>query len=190
VCDVEDSCDGTNAACPDNEFEAATTMCRDAENECDEPESCLGNSALCPDANPTPVCEVTDGCSPGFWRTHQELWDGAGGDDVTSSITTGTSWNADLMIPSCDGKNLTTGALNTLGKTIRPNSPSTNTLFHFTACLIGADSMDGYAFQDLNALVAAMKSACAAGGAELEALRQECVAANNDSLETIDCPFD
>jgi hypothetical protein len=189
VCDVEESCTGTDAACPDDGFVSATTECRAAENECDDAESCTGSSAACPEANETPVCEVTEGCSPGFWRNHQELWDGVGGDDVTSSITVDTTW-ASLGITSCDGVNLTAGNRNELGETITPTKPSTNTLFHFTACLIGADSIDGYYYQDLNALVAAMDSACEAGGAELEALRQECVAANNDSLETIDCPFD
>ncbi|MCA8971732.1 MAG: hypothetical protein KDC95_18215 [Planctomycetes bacterium] len=35
-----------------------------------------------------------EGNTPGFWKNHTWLWDGAYGDDVTHIIKTGTKWNA------------------------------------------------------------------------------------------------
>ena len=35
-----------------------------------------------------------EGCTPGFWKTHESLWDGAGGDDLTSTIQTTDGFNA------------------------------------------------------------------------------------------------
>ena len=98
------------------------------------------------------------------------------------------------MIDSCDGIDLTTKVLS---DTIRPNRGSTNTLFHFTACLIGADSMGpggpfgdlGFGFE-INALISDMQSACLAGGSELQSLREACVAANSHDEITRFCPFD
>jgi hypothetical protein len=171
---------------------AATTECRGAENECDVAESCSGNSASCPAANPTPVCQTFLGCSPGFYKTHTEGWDG-GADDFTSTIKTYTTW-ASLGVTTCDGKNLLSPASDTLGDTIaRPNGPSTNTLFHLSACLASADafSSEPGAFPyTLAALKTAIQSACAAGGAQLTALKNECAAANTHDEITIFCPLD
>ena len=35
-----------------------------------------------------------DGCTPGFWKNHTSLWDGVGGDDVTTIIQTTDLFNA------------------------------------------------------------------------------------------------
>jgi hypothetical protein len=47
-CDLEETCSGTSAACPDDAFKASTVICRDSEERCDLPEHCTGDSAFCP----------------------------------------------------------------------------------------------------------------------------------------------
>lgn len=42
----------------------------------------------------------SQGCSPGFWKTHPELWDGVGTDDVTSTIKTYLLFNAYFGVTS------------------------------------------------------------------------------------------
>jgi uncharacterized repeat protein (TIGR01451 family) len=46
--------------------------------------------------------EVTggEGCTPGFWKNHTELWDGVGSDDVTSTIQTTDLFNATFGVTS------------------------------------------------------------------------------------------
>jgi len=36
----------------------------------------------------------SEGCTPGFRKNHTELWDGVGGDDVTTLYITTSSFNA------------------------------------------------------------------------------------------------
>jgi hypothetical protein len=47
-CDVAESCDGINAACPADAKVSATTECRADGGECDVPESCDGINDACP----------------------------------------------------------------------------------------------------------------------------------------------
>ncbi len=42
----------------------------------------------------------SQGCSPGFWKTHPELWDGVGTDDVTSTIKTYLLFNTVFGVSS------------------------------------------------------------------------------------------
>jgi hypothetical protein len=191
ICDPDESCTGVaDESCPTDVVASATTICREGTaSACDPDDSCTGVAGeACPTHEPE-FCPTGEGCSPGFWRTHTELWDGVGDDDVTDTITTETLWDDDLGIPSCDGVNLTTPPNDELGDTIVLKKNSSNTLFHFTACLIGADSIDGFAFQDLNALIADMQFACAEGGEALAELREACTAANFHDEITVFCPF-
>ena len=47
-CDLEETCSGTSAVCPDDAFKASTETCRDSQERCDLPEHCTGDSAFCP----------------------------------------------------------------------------------------------------------------------------------------------
>lgn len=44
--------------------------------------------------------EVGEGCTPGFWKNHKELWDGVGTNDVTSTIQTTDLFNATFGVTS------------------------------------------------------------------------------------------
>lgn len=48
VCDVEERCDGSSAACPSDRFAAAGLLCRAASGECNPAETCSGSSPVCP----------------------------------------------------------------------------------------------------------------------------------------------
>jgi hypothetical protein len=48
ICDVVESCDGVNAACPSDGVATATTECRADGGICDIPESCDGTNVTCP----------------------------------------------------------------------------------------------------------------------------------------------
>jgi len=41
-----------------------------------------------------------EGCTPGFWKTHPQLWDGQGSNDVTSTIQTTDLFNATFGVTS------------------------------------------------------------------------------------------
>jgi hypothetical protein len=47
-CDLEETCSGTSADCPEDAFKASTVICRESEERCDLPEHCTGDSAFCP----------------------------------------------------------------------------------------------------------------------------------------------
>src|SRR5205823_2218794 len=72
-CDVAESCDGVNDACPADAFQPATVECRASAGVCDPAESCTGTSAACPpDQKSTAVCRpAADTCDVA------ELCDGA-----------------------------------------------------------------------------------------------------------------
>jgi hypothetical protein len=62
VCDLVDTCNGTDLTCPANAVVAAGTLCRAATGLCDVAESCNGTSGLCPAngfAPSTTVCRAT-----------------------------------------------------------------------------------------------------------------------------------
>ena len=48
VCDIAETCNGTNTSCPANGFVPSTTSCRSSAGECDPAETCTGASAGCP----------------------------------------------------------------------------------------------------------------------------------------------
>ena len=48
----------------------------------------------CYDSGPPPTSSCVEGCTPGYWKTHPERWDGQGGDDFTSTVTATDSFNA------------------------------------------------------------------------------------------------
>ena len=43
-----------------------------------------------------------EGCTPGYWKTHPERWDGVGSDDFTQSVVTSLSFNAVFGVSSSD----------------------------------------------------------------------------------------
>lgn len=47
-CDFSETCTGTGPACPEDLFEADTTLCRDSAGPCDAAEYCTGSTAQCP----------------------------------------------------------------------------------------------------------------------------------------------
>jgi hypothetical protein len=40
------------------------------------------------------TCTTGEGCTPGFWKTHPEIWDGIAPDGVNAGFTTGTDFFA------------------------------------------------------------------------------------------------
>jgi fibronectin type 3 domain-containing protein len=48
LCDVDEVCDGVNAACPLDKYAPAAAACRPAAGDCDIAESCTGSSPDCP----------------------------------------------------------------------------------------------------------------------------------------------
>src|SRR5207247_2475970 len=54
ICDVAESCNGIDAACPADAFAPASTVCRAAAGICDVAETCTGSAAECP-ARPVQV---------------------------------------------------------------------------------------------------------------------------------------
>src|SRR5207249_4886098 len=64
-CDVAETCDGVNGACPSDAFVPSSTECRAAAGECDLAESCPGNNADCPaDAQRAAGTTCTDDGNP------------------------------------------------------------------------------------------------------------------------------
>ena len=67
-CDIEEVCDGINAACPVDTLKANTEICRNATGDCDVEELCDGITATCPSdlvSSNTTVCRPsTDICDP------------------------------------------------------------------------------------------------------------------------------
>ncbi len=64
VCDVAESCDGSNPECPADGFASAATECRAAVGVCDVAEMCTGTGAACPSDSVAPssqVCRTTNG---------------------------------------------------------------------------------------------------------------------------------
>jgi hypothetical protein len=73
-CDLFEVCDGTNGACPANQFEPNFVQCRAASGVCDMAELCTGSSATCPGDGVQPggtpcrvgsgdVCDPTETCN-------------------------------------------------------------------------------------------------------------------------------
>lgn len=60
-CDLEETCSGDAATCPDDGFQIAGETCRPSAGTCDPPEECSGSSASCPDDVLSPPSTV---CSP------------------------------------------------------------------------------------------------------------------------------
>ncbi|HEX4824178.1 MAG TPA: thrombospondin type 3 repeat-containing protein [Candidatus Polarisedimenticolaceae bacterium] len=64
ACDVAETCDGTNTACPADTFVPANVVCRPSAGDCDVAEVCTGASAACPAdavAPNTTVCRPSAG---------------------------------------------------------------------------------------------------------------------------------
>jgi hypothetical protein len=106
TCDVAETCDGVNAACPADSVVPAFVGCRPAAGDCDLPESCDGVSPACPaDVKSTGVCRPSAGdCDVA------ESCDGVGDDCPTDSVVpafVGCRPSAgDCDLPeSCDGVN-------------------------------------------------------------------------------------
>jgi hypothetical protein len=73
ACDIEEKCDGTTIACPEDAFAPNTTVCRPASGLCDLQESCSGTSTTCPADGYVPSsiicrpaagpCDVAESCT-------------------------------------------------------------------------------------------------------------------------------
>lgn len=66
-CDVEETCTGSDTACPTDGFADGTTECRASTNKCDPAETCVGDSADCPaDVTfPSKLYAATGSTTPG-----------------------------------------------------------------------------------------------------------------------------
>ncbi len=56
----------------------------------------LPSTALAQDCN--------EGCTPGYWKNHPERWDGAGGDDFTTTVQHQLSFNAVFGVTVAESK--------------------------------------------------------------------------------------
>ena len=93
---------------------------------------------------PIVLAPAGEGCTPGFWRNHPELWDGAGTDDVTTTIQTSDLFNATFGVTIVQS-----GLLNTvtLFDAVNLGGGGKNALArHAAAALASADSGIDYAF--------------------------------------------
>jgi len=73
ACDLEETCDGTNTACPDDVLVPAAVECRASAGDCDVAETCTGVSPACPadtvlpsttECRPsTGACDVAESCT-------------------------------------------------------------------------------------------------------------------------------
>jgi hypothetical protein len=66
VCDVAETCTGTDTACPSDALASSTTVCRPAAGPCDAVDRCTGTTTACPaDAKLTSICRPSAGdCDP------------------------------------------------------------------------------------------------------------------------------
>jgi hypothetical protein len=63
-CDLEERCDGTSGACPEDAFASPASVCRPAAGPCDRDETCTGTGPACPaDAYLAPGTECRPGAS-------------------------------------------------------------------------------------------------------------------------------
>jgi hypothetical protein len=81
ACDVAETCDGTNTACPPDVLVAAAAVCRPSQSGCDPQETCTGSSAACPADVVTPNCGDVTLTTPA----------GVSFEDVTVGATAGIS---------------------------------------------------------------------------------------------------
>jgi hypothetical protein len=93
---VAESCTGSGAACPSDQFQPATTVCRSAVGGCDIAEQCTGSGAACPadatspDTDGDTVCDVADNC-PNDPNTDQANGDADTLGDVCDPCTGGAT---------------------------------------------------------------------------------------------------
>jgi uncharacterized repeat protein (TIGR01451 family) len=106
-----------------------------------EPAEWLGNNSA--SASILVECpEVGEGCTPGFWKNHTELWDGVGTNDVTSTIQTTDLFNATFGVTSAQsGKANSVSLLQAIGS---GGGGLVALGRHATAGLVNADSGVNY----------------------------------------------
>jgi len=73
ICDVQETCNGSSAACPGNGFQLSTLVCRPSTGVCDPAENCTGSAAACPGNTILPsttvcrpsagICDVAENCT-------------------------------------------------------------------------------------------------------------------------------
>ena len=101
ICDLDDTCSGTDGTCVDH-VETAGTECRAATGECDVAETCTGTSAACPSDVLVPdgtSCGVSSGCEESVCQTGQcrSTNEADALELVQSGGTTTLSWNEELV---------------------------------------------------------------------------------------------
>ncbi len=121
-----------------------------------------------------------EGCTPGFWRNHTELWDGIGSDDVTTTIQTTDGFNATFGVTPAqsgladtvtliDAVNLGGGglmALNRHAAAALPSAESVNYSYSLAGVIalyrdaVGADAGPESIYSALAKLSAANEKGC------------------------------
>ncbi len=124
-----------------------------------------------------------DDCGPGFWKNHEELWDG-GADDVTATYKTTHTFNAEFDVPTArsglgDGVTLL-GALDVAGGELMALNR------HAATALLNADSTD-YPLSVLEVIALYKDAVGAVEGPETVSSALETLATNNAQS---DCEFD
>jgi hypothetical protein len=90
---LAESCTGASAACPPDQFQPSSVVCRPSTGLCDVAETCTGSGAQCPadtghpDTDGDGVCDLDDDC-PQVADAGQADADGDGTGDVCDPCTT------------------------------------------------------------------------------------------------------
>ena len=127
--------------------------------------------------------EDDDDCGPGFWKNHEELWDG-GADDVTATYETTHTFNAEFDVSTARsglGDDMTLlGALDVAGGKLMALNR------HAAAALLNADSTD-YPLSVGDVIALYQDAVGAVIGPETVSSALEILTTNNHQS---DCEFD
>ncbi len=127
--------------------------------------------------------EDDDDCGPGFWKNHEELWDG-GADDVTATYETTHTFNAEFDVSTARsglGDDMTLlGALDVAGGELMALNR------HATTALLNADSTD-YPLSASEVIALYKDAVGAVGGPETISSALEILTTSNAQS---DCEFD
>ncbi len=128
-------------------------------------------------ASATCQVQAPEGCTPGFWKNHTSLWDGVGGDDLTTNIQTTDLFNATFGVTSAFSglaNNVTLfEALSVSGSNLMALNR------HAAAALVNADSGIAFGFSVAQVIALYQDAVGAVPGPEtIESALQKLMAAN------------
>ncbi len=132
-----------------------------------------------------------EGCTPGFWKTHPELWDGVGTDDVTTTIQTTDFFNATFGVTTAQSGLANSVNLLQAQSVATPDlpagSPSDLAALdrHTSAALVNADSGINFGFS-VAQVISLYRDAV---GADAGAATISTALATLSAANQLGCPF-